>query len=1056
VDAVKPPSKDSALRTLTLPAALLKGWDGRGGAALAAARAVVVKTSLFGERTGVHWLQDDLCAILPTAGDPAVYDVAMQVAAELVDGAATVGEADRLGLLVVSGKVAVGPSGVRAAPERLLEDLERRPPELGRDPLWATSLVVSRLEAPREAGRRRIYNGPSGTRVPMLAVGPEDRAAPPWRSPTLFRRPVDGVPRADVQRMIGGDSVEALRITGPPGCGKTRAVHQALEAAGAGTVWARCRPARHRGPSLAAQIVHDLSTLTGEGGGPASETLEQLGVAGPEGVDRLLDPGHEPQAFSDSARMASLVPGWLVRLPQGPGGLRPVLVLDDFHAASEVDQDLAEALVAAAVRDGAFRLVLVQRQVPFGVAGARRGPLGDIAELRVPPMEPDDMERFRRSACKGLSLPDEIADRLLAEAAGNPFAFEEGLTALAERDLIREIHGNLFFRGDREIGFKPSNRLVQHVEAEVLRLGDPAPLRILALAGEPVPDDRVRSAARTAGADVAPGWAAPFLETGLLTEALGSWGTGVTPSCPAWGEALRSVIPTEAARTLRRSLGELLAEQSPSGSWNTYRMLEGSDGAIGPLLAASRDHTAPPGELLAALKTELSRHRSAKGDEETELELLWAMLPLAHRQAGLAESREDLERAVELAADDPKRLIALAGLQAELAEEDGRQEEAETILRRALEQSREVGEGDASGEPARGPSQVHTQALLVLRLARLLARRQRHGESRELLERVIPILDREGLRALAASARFHLGNVALYQNQLEHAMELHSAALAARRELLRPKPIGISLSALGRVALQMGRYTEAVSCYQEAEKVFLACGEDEEASFALLGLGLADGRMGDHVGATKPLRRALGLRESRGDRLGIGLARLALAENHLHLGRPGAALEEVRQAHFDLTFVSADRSLPDAEQLLGRIALMQRDVARARRHLTIALDGHRRHDDANGSAFDLAYLVQAELQRGDQYEISRLVAELDNVAERSTGIERGEMLDLCLYRGLRRLDRHDAARRHLERAYQRLMEKTEHLPPELRHRFLFQVRDHEDIVQAATEEGLAS
>jgi len=179
-----------------------------------------------------------------------------------------------------------------------------------------------------------------------------------------------------------------------------------------------------------------------------------------------------------------------------------------------------------------------------------------------------------------------------------------------------------------------------------------------------------------------------------------------------------------------------------------------------------------------------------------------------------------------------------------------------------------------------------------------------------------------------------------------------------------------------------------------------------------------------------------------------------VAENFLLLGRPAMALEEARRAHFDLSLGSSKLALADAEQLLGRIALVQRNLADAKRHLTIALDGHRRADGQEGAAFDLVYLLEVELQKGEEYEISRLVSELENALASSPVIERREILESRLYRGLERLGRQERARPFLEEAYGRLMAKTEHLPQDLRHRFLFQIPEHEQIVQAATDEGI--
>jgi tetratricopeptide (TPR) repeat protein len=826
---------------------------------------------------------------------------------------------------------------------------------------------------------------------------------------------------------MGG--IEALRVGGSLGQGKTRAVWEVLAKRGGRVVWLTARPSRHRGPGLAEQALHRLVAA----GRPGRRELAALGVSDP---DELLVPGETAPSADLREMLLDKLPSWLA---DGSDGPRATLVCDDLESATAGDLELVAELAGAAVGGAGFRVVLIARPGAFD-AGPRS--LRELPEVRVPAMEPDEMESFRRAACRGLSLAEEVAERFRTEAAGNPFAFEEGLTALAERDLIRQIHGNLFFRGGPDAGYTPSNRLTQHVEAEVLRLGDPAPLRLLALAGEPVPDGCLRSAARAGGVATDRGWLSPFLESGMVGEAEGPWGPGVGLACPAFGSALRSEVTGESAESLRRLLGEALADETHTGSWRTYGLLQGTEDAVDPLLAAAREQGAPPAELVAALETELARHRAAGVKPETELELLWALMPLRHRLEGLGGARADLERALELAADNPKKWLALAGLQAELDEDEGRLAEAETALRRALDESRR-----SRGKPV--------QALLLLRLARLLVRRERFAEARELLDRVLPILEEAGATALAASARFHLANIALHENRLEEALELHGKALEARRRLDRSKPVGMSLSALGTVALQMGRYTEALSCYQEAEQAFSAAGEEDQAAFALIGLGRAHSRLGDFLSATRPLRRALAIRERRGDRVGEALARLEAAENTLLLGRPGDALAEARRCHFDLTLSSAHGPVAAAEQLLGRIFWVQRAPAEARRHLESALEAHRAADDPEALAFDLSWLLLVELQQGDPGEVSRRVAELESAIGRCPSAERGDRLAFRLYRGLAALGRESEARPWLTRGYRGLLTKTEHLPPELRHRFLFQIREHEEMVRAATEAGLA-
>ncbi len=1014
-------TREIATYALSLPAALLRIWDGRGGSVRERAR------RSLGTIPGVEWLRRDLCAVVPVAGDPAVYDLAVRAASAMV--AACGADSMALRQLVLAGRVMRSPRGIRAEAERLLEDLDRLMPDLPAGGVAVTSVVGSRLEIARRLGREVLFAGPSGTRVPIQPVGYEDGATPPWRSPTLFRHLVESVRRPDVEGMLRGvGGIEALRVGGGLGHGKTRAVWEALAKRGGRVVWVTARPSRHRGPGLAEQALHRL-VLSGR---PERRELADLGVLD---LDELLEPGETAPAVDLRELLLDKLPTWLETAPEEP---RATVVCDGLESATEGDLDLVSALADAALGGAGYRVVLIARTGAFD-AGPRS--LRDLPEVRVPAMEPDEIESFRQAACRGLSLAEAVAERFRAEAAGNPFAFEEGLVALAERDLIRQIHGNLFFRGGPETGYTPSSRLTQHVEAEVLRLGDPAPLRLLALAGEPVPDGCLRSAARAGGVASNRGWLGPFLESGLVREAEGPWGPGVGLACPAFGSALRSEVRGESAESMRRLLGEALADETHTGSWRTYRMLRGTEDAVDPLLAAAREQEAPPADLVAALKTELARHRAAEGKPETELGLLWALLPLVHRLEGLGGARAELERALDLASEDPKKWLALAGLQAELDEDEGRLAEAEAALRRALDESRK-----SRGKPV--------QALLLLRLARLLVRRERFAEARELLDQVLPILEEAGATALAASAQFHLANIALHENRLDDALELHGRALAARRRLERAKPVGMSLSALGAVALQMGRYTEALSCYQEAEQVFSATGEEDQAAFALIGLGRAYRRLGDFLSATRPLRRALAIRERRGDRVGEALARLAAAENTLLLGRPGDALAEARRCHFDLTLASAHGPVAAAEQLLGRIFWIQRSPAEAARHLESALEAHRAADEPEAVALDLSWLLLVELQRGDPGEISRLVAELETAIGRCPSSERGDRLAFRLYRGLSALGREAEARSWLVRGYRGLLTKTEHLPAELRHRFLYQIREHEEMVRAATEAGL--
>ncbi|MFP3941071.1 MAG: tetratricopeptide repeat protein [Thermoanaerobaculia bacterium] len=1022
---------------LILPAACVRVWA-------ADDRLLTACRETLAPRAGVCWPREDLSAVLPAPGDPAVADVAMHLARGLVDAARA--RRGDLRVLVFTARAVRSAGGrIRVAPSQLLDDLDRRAPELPPGDVTVTSGAASRFEVPRRLGAATWYSASAGVRVPLHSAGPEDAAAPPWRNPAVLRHAVDRVRRPHVDGMLRSlEGVEAVRVSGAFGCGKTRAVQEALRQGSYALVHVTARPARHGGPGLASQILYRLlaerkrsTNGRGERQDASREIVELLLAEGVEDLSRLCEPGGLPESVGGSDRLAERLPGWIAACASD--GRPAVLVCDDLERATPADLALVARLLEALPRCRDLRLVLVSRDGP--PREPLRG-LRDLPEVRVPQMDPEEMELFGRGACQGLHLPEEVTARFTDEVAGNPFAFEEGLTALFERGMIHEVHSSLFFRGGRDVQYAPSERFVCHLEAELSRNGCGLPLRLLALTGAPVPDRALRSATRSLGAELDGAWLGPVLQGGLVTEAEGPWGQGIDFGCSALATAIKASLPEASARALRQRLGEALSDETRTGSWRTYELLEGTQSALDPLLAATRDHSAPPEKLAGALQEELDRRRAQGIEPAAELELLWALLPLLRAQGRLAEHRRELGRAVELATDDPNKRPALAGLEAELAEESGRLAEADRILRRALTEAR--GRGDET-----------TQALLVLRLARVLVRRERYRETRTLLEQVVPALERSGASGLVASARFLLGNIALHENRLEEALALHSASLEARRTSGRTLQVGMSLSALGAVTLALGRYTESLVCYREAEELFRDAGEEAQASFALLGIGRCLTRTGDALAATAPLRQALAIRERLGDTVGQAIARLAVAENRLDLGRVADALEETRRAHFELSYHSASKPLADAEQVLGRVFLVRRDLRSARKHLKIALDAHRRLDEVEEAAFDLSWLLLVEVRDGDEYEVSRLVVELDGALAACPHAERREILEMRLYGGYEALGRSAEARGHLERAYRGLLEKTGHLPPDLRHRFLYGIEEHAHLVRSAAAVGVA-
>jgi tetratricopeptide (TPR) repeat protein len=289
-----------------------------------------------------------------------------------------------------------------------------------------------------------------------------------------------------------------------------------------------------------------------------------------------------------------------------------------------------------------------------------------------------------------------------------------------------------------------------------------------------------------------------------------------------------------------------------------------------------------------ALRQELRLLRKRGPDREQELALLWSLLPLAHRLDALREVRGELGRAIELAAGQSDKLVALTALRAELEEHDGRFEHAGASLRSALETA------------VAKETNADRKALLSIRLGRILMREEKFAESRQLFERILPFLEQTGRTNLAASCHFYLGNIALAEHRAEEASAHHQAALEARRKTTKGADKGLiaSLSALGAVAIDAGNYPAALASYREAQALLEAGGRGADLAYVLLGLGRALARLGDFTGAINQLRRVVALREGGGDPNGEAIARVQLGEALLQTDQLAAAQREARRRSF--------------------------------------------------------------------------------------------------------------------------------------------------------------
>jgi tetratricopeptide (TPR) repeat protein len=924
-----------------------------------------------------------LWVVVPSPGHPAVFDRAAALAGRLLGALAAEVGPGRVRALVLPVAVAGAPGTLRLVEDRLVEEIRARMPRLVPDVVHLTTHAALGLEGRFATAPSGQLDSKTGRVVPVVALGGPAADQPPWRNPSVLTRNPRWIPRLETSAALSElVSGPAARLTGPLGVGKTRLAWEVLHAAGRTPVW------------------------------------RTNGAESP----------HRPLAELLAAEARR--PLWLV--------------YDGLESADPATWTEIAAVLARADLGRDLHALLVGRS-----ATSWPGAAAALPELALSALEGEEWERFHTQLFHGLSLPPAVAERLAQGAAGHPFALEEALVHLVRDRQLRQVFGSFFFSGsESEVRFEPSARLRLHIEAEAARLGDPTPLRLAALAGAPVPPPELRAAAYALGGDASGlEWEKRFLAGGLIENEAGPWGDGVRPAFPALALALLEALPEAELERAKTTLGELLAARSTSASelWAAWPLVAGTlEGARTALAAVHARGGGSRQDQFTALRSELASAAERGADPGLELELLWALLPLARRVGRLHELEGAIGRGLALAERQPDRFVAIAAVAAELAHKEGRLRDAETVLRRALAVARDVDD--------------RRKELLVVELGRVLVLLGRKLEARDLFENTRRLAEKAGRHGVAAQCLFLLGNLAFHELDFVASRQLHEHALGYRKRSKLHSATSASLAALGAVAYAEGNFPEAIARYEEARASLEGESAEIEESWALLGLGRALARLGDAAGALPVLRRALALREGRDDSRGEAIARAAVAEALLRLGQLEAAHAEARKAHFALALLPESEARAEAERVLGEIVLRQRRPAEAGAHFAEAERLFRAVGNDLALPEVLADRLEVALAIGRIEAVRQAWNALADERRRRPSLPFGAISDFQLFHAgdwLRKKGQEvEDPLPFLERAYAELMRETAFLAPELRQRFLFQVPVHQAIVDAATHRGL--
>ncbi|MER5639739.1 adenylate/guanylate cyclase domain-containing protein [Kitasatospora sp. NPDC002227] len=659
-----------------------------------------------------------------------------------------------------------------------------------------------------------------------------------------------------------------LTVTGEAGLGKTRLIHEWLRRTGARHGAGRCRPYGESG-SLAA-LAEAVRQLLGSAEGPAT-ALRTLRAG------LLLDGTPNPSLADTCAALGELLAGFDA----------PVLVLDDFHWATEALREAVTRLAAGPARVlvlCAARPELLERTPEWAAAG----PL-----LPLPGLSPAESARLAAGLAEvsaHLQQPGTAA-RLLERAEGNPLHLEQLHAMAAEgRDpggLPPTVQALL---GARIDALAPPERTALSLAAVVGREFDRAELTGLARSGpEGQPGGELQPDG--AGADTVRPTLYRLTRRRLVEPDRGGaryrFSSGLVQEVSYQGTAKR----VRADRHERAA--EVLASRGAT------------DATLGGHLARAYRYRAQLGSLEP--RTELLRRRAAAH--------LAAAGAQALARADLGWADDLLTAAVELAREGEPAWLTAAWRLAEVRLATGRTEEGQALLRRVAEAAGPVlaaharlslavlDPGPGLAEAARTAEEVLPLfeaagddlglARACLRLAQHQQLRGRHGAAEVLLERALAHAVRAGAEPERAAALGAVG-VSLW---------------------LGPTPVPAAVERCRALLAEHGPTRRTV-------RITLNC------PLAVL-LALRE----DWAGARRCLAEAAALGEELGFAEALVFLPVFRATVDSLAGHPGRAAEQLGAAMRACRELGATTLLPAVTRDLARAHLDDGDPAAARAHL---------------------------------------------------------------------------------------------------------------------------
>ena len=517
----------------------------------------------------------------------------------------------------------------------------------------ATSRTISYRE--HEPIRAKGKSVPVVAWVAVSATGgqePAPRGVAGLSAPLVGRNEELAVLSAVAARVERERAPQLVTLFGPAGVGKSRLLTELVERLpGARLVKGRCLPYGEGitfWPLAEAAKTHAGILDTD----PAEIALAKLraaieSVVPEDQAERVFEaaawtigfslPGGSAAGVDPHEVARRLQDGWIRYVAALGREQLTVVVVEDVHWASSALLDLVEQL-AEKLADTQVLLVCTARLELLETRPSWGAGKQNATALSLTPLSQADAAHLVSSLLGDAELPEEVRERVLASAEGNPFYLEEMLNMLIEQGALERQNGG-WVSTDRlaDVSIPDSIHGVIAARIDLLEAASRDALRRCSVVGRSF---------WPAAVDVDERVVASLVKSGLVSDSAGSVMAGMREF--AFKHALTrdvvyATLPRPERRELHRRIGEWIQDVAPDRSAETVELAAYH---YGQALAYGEDDPA------------VSRRA---------FELLLAASEASFGRGAFEAARAQLDRAAELAVDDRQRAaveLALVGVDA--------------------------------------------------------------------------------------------------------------------------------------------------------------------------------------------------------------------------------------------------------------------------------------------------------------------------------------------------------------------------------------------------------